>query len=87
MPVACQGDIGKCYQAKLVRGWLRTTIQHFQDNKENEKNETQASLSGISILSAPYTTMSYAILSFITGLAIYQGLCVDQSARHRRREE
>lgn len=66
-------DIGKCYQAKLVRDWLSAATQHMENAEVNEKNETQASLSGIFILSAPYTMMSYAILAFITGLAIYQG--------------
>ena len=66
-------NIGKCYQAKLVRDWLSAATQHMENAEANEKNETQASLSGIFILSAPYTMMSYAILAFVTGLAIYQG--------------
>ena len=66
-------NISKCYQAKLVRDWLSAATQHNENAEVNEKNETQASLSGIFILSAPYTMMSYAILAFITGLAIYQG--------------
>lgn len=69
-------DIGKCYQPKLVRDWLSSATQQASTTtnaEENEKGETQASLSGIFILSAPYTMMSFAILAFIIGLAIYQG--------------
>ncbi len=69
-------NIGKCYQPKLVRDWLSSATQHASTTtnaEENEKDETQASLSAIFILSAPYTMMSFAILAFITGLAIYQG--------------
>lgn len=69
-------DIGKCYKPKLVRDWLSsaTRLDSTMKNAEvNETNEPQASLSGIFILSAPYTMMSYSILAFITGLAIYQG--------------
>ena len=83
-------NIGKCYQAKLVRDWLSTMTQHLQIAEGNGKNETQASLSGIFILSAPYTMMSYAIRSFITGLAIYQGFVwtrtLDMDAGHGRRK-
>ena len=37
------------------------------------KKERKASISAIFILSAPYIMMSYAIIAFIVGLAIYQG--------------
>ncbi len=59
-----------------MRDWLSAATQHAWTGttaEGNEKDETQASLSGIFILSAPYAMMSFAILAFITGLAIYQG--------------
>ena len=67
-------DIGKCYQPEAVRDWLTaantSNIASFEGDK---KKGRKASLSGIFILSAPYTMMSYSILAFIIGLAIYQG--------------
>ena len=69
-------EIGKCYHPRLVRDWLSSAIEHTStatNDEENEKDKTQASLSGIFVLSAPYTMMSFAILAFIIGLAIYQG--------------
>lgn len=69
-------DIGKCYQPELVRDWLSTTGPNpttITDTEVTEKKERNASLAGIFILSAPYTMMSYSIMAFIIGLAIYQG--------------
>lgn len=65
-------DVGKCYQPQLVRDWL-SLMTPKRRTEVDDKKERTASLSGIFILSAPYTMMSYSILAFITGLAIYQG--------------
>ena len=69
-------DIGKCNQPEAVRDWLtaatpnRSEIVSSVLDKKERKN---ASLSAIFVLSAPYTMMSYSILAFVIGLAIYQG--------------
>ena len=62
-------DIGKLFQPELIRDWLSASEQMEQE----EKKERKASISAIFILSAPYTMMSYSIIAFIVGLAIYQG--------------
>ena len=58
-------DIGKLFQPELIRDWL--SAEH------GGRNERKASMSAVFVLSAPYTMMSYAIVAFISGLAIYQG--------------
>ena len=58
----------------LVRDWLSAAPQRLsEETGPGEKKEREASLSAMFILSAPSTMMSYAIIAFILGLAIYQG--------------
>ena len=67
-------EIGKLYQAALIRDWLSAAPQSGLDETgRGEKKERNASISAVFLLSAPYTMMSYAIFGFILGLAIYQG--------------
>ncbi|CAF9911152.1 hypothetical protein IMSHALPRED_009946 [Imshaugia aleurites] len=67
-------DIGKLYQPELIRDWLSAAPPRGPDETApGENKERNASISAIFILSAPYTMMSYAIMAFIVGLAIYQG--------------
>ena len=67
-------DIGKLLKPELIHDWLSAAPQTMLEQTGQEgKKERKASLSAIFILSAPYTMMSYAIVAFITGLAIYQG--------------
>ena len=65
-------DIGKLFQPELIRDWLSAEGAP-EEMEQGGKKERKASISAIFILSAPYTMMSYAIIAFITGLAIYQG--------------
>lgn len=67
-------DIGKSYRPELIRDWLSAAPQSGpEETGPGERKERKASISAVFILSAPYTMMSYAILAFILGLAIYQG--------------
>ena len=60
------------FQPELIRDWLSAGAPP-EEMEQGGKKERKASISAIFILSAPYTMMSYAIIAFITGLAIYQG--------------
>ena len=67
-------DIGELYQPELIRDWLSAAPPRGPDKTApGENKERNASISAMFILSAPYTMMSYAIMAFIVGLAIYQG--------------
>lgn len=67
-------DIGKCCQPEAVRDWLSAANTSNTASSEVDKKEGRnASLSTIFVLSAPYTMMSYSIIAFVIGLAIYQG--------------
>ena len=65
-----QRTVGKLYRPEMVRRWL--TVGSRWGVPELAKNR-KAALSAVFLLSAPYTMMSYSILAFVTGLAIYQG--------------
>ena len=73
-----QRVVGKLYRPGMIRDWLRAG-SHVEALKMHSKNaslrskQSKAALSAIFLLSAPYTMMSYSILAFIIGLAIYQG--------------
>ena len=62
----------------MIRNWLRVgsrldAIKTHSRKGARMSKDSKASLSAIFLLSAPYSMMSYAILAFIIGLAIYQG--------------
>ncbi len=65
-----QRTVGKLYRPEMVRDWL-TVGSRWKISEIAE--DRKAALSAVFLLSAPYTMMSYSILAFITGLAIYQG--------------
>ena len=58
----------------MVRDWLTIGLRTDQMYGLNfAPGARKAALSAVFILSAPYTMMSYSILAFIIGIAIYQG--------------
>lgn len=73
-----QRVVGKLYRPDMIRNWLRVG-SHGEVLKMSSKKaalktkESKASLSAIFLLSAPYSMMSFSILAFIIGLAVYQG--------------
>ena len=73
-----QRVVGKLYRPAMIRDWLKVGSHmealrtHSRKDRIRSK-DSKASLSAIFLLSAPYSMMSYSILAFIIGLAIYQG--------------
>ena len=58
----------------MIRDWLTIGSRIGKISENNLAPEARkAALSAVFILSAPYTMMSYSILAFIIGIAIYQG--------------
>ena len=74
MYYACelQRTIGRLYKPTLVKEWLR--LPSPTDQAEKSEQDQRASVAAMLILGAPFFMVRVAIISYLLGLAIYEGL-------------